>query len=293
VLVALVASGCAGDAGTKAVPSASAPTDPTMGSIQGSVVNEEVQPVEGAAVGLSDDRTINTKTDSLGRFTLVGVAPGSHRILVQMDGYKTTTLDVTVAGAEAANAKIILKAVPHLVPRQASYVFNGYLGMDLGIPSGNQYGQGPAGATKRSVYYAVEPPDLISAFAGVKWAGNVPVTSDRMFFVIFLALDKAKDCDDAARDYCVPMAAAEGKSPLVNGSSDYQDHIRDRSGLRLNVRFKMRPCTTSDVGPGWADPSKCPNPMDLVKFTVDQKVDAYTTLFYGQAAPAGFKPFPP
>lgn len=286
-------AGCLGGS-TPAAPTSSIAYEPSgaTGVVEGVVVNEETLPIEDATVGLAADVKVRTQTDQGGRFRL-DLAPGTHQILAQKDGYKPGAIDVNVAAGETAKTRIILKAAPVSVPREAKFTYNGYLGFDLAIPSGNQFGPGPAGDVQRSVYYPVEQPDLVGVYSGIRWTPNLPSVSDRMHLLIYLNLDRTLNCDDAARIYCLPMATIEGKPPLMNGSNDYQDNIRDRENLRINVRFRMRPCVTADVGASWVNPTRCPTPLDLVKLAVDQRVTAYTSLFYGLPSPTGFSPLPP
>ncbi|MBI2077164.1 MAG: carboxypeptidase regulatory-like domain-containing protein [Euryarchaeota archaeon] len=261
------------------------------GAVEGIVVDEETLPVEGAAVGLLADPSTRTDTDGGGRFRLV-LAPGLHELLVQKDGYKHGALEVNVIAGEITKARIILKAAPLAVPREVRFPYNGYLGFDLAVPSGNQFGPGPAGDVQRSVYYNIEQPDLVGVFAAAVWTGNLPSVSDRLHLLIYLNIDRSQQCDDAARTYCLPMATTEGRSPIANGSNDYQENMRERENLRVNVRFRMRPCVTADVGTSWVNPARCATPAELVKLAVDQRVSVYTVMFYGQPAPPGFSAVP-
>ena len=294
-LAAFVAAlaGCLGESSPSTVAPTTSDAEPAgdTGAVEGVVVDEETQPVEGAIVGLASDVKVRTDTDFAGRFRLE-LLPGSYQLLVQKDGYKPGALELTVASAEITKARIILKAAPLAVPREARFTYNGYLGFDLAIPSGNQFGPGPAGDIQRSVYYNIENADLVGVFSGLVWTPNLPALSDRMHLLIYLNLDRSLACDDAARVYCLPMATIEGKSPIANGSNDYQENIRERENLRVNVRFRMRPCITADVGTSWLNTQRCPNPVDLVKLAVDQRATVYTTMFFSQAAPPGFTPVP-
>jgi hypothetical protein len=290
-LVCLLVAGCSGDAPAAAAATTSSSADGDTGSVAGTVVNEELQPVEGAAVGLADDVKVRTMTDRVGAFLLDGLLPGPQKLLVQKDGYEPQTISVTIVVGEPATAKVTIKAIPVVPTRQVSQIYAGYIGADLALPQGNQYAQGTQGASRRSVYYNIEQPNLIGVVAGMKWQSGAPVISDRMYLLVYLNFPPDQ-CDDAARPYCLPMATAEGKTPLVAGSNDYQQSMGDRQDLKINVRFKMRSCLRGDIGPGWTDTSRCNQPTEVVQLGVEQRVDVYTTLFYGSAAPDGYKPFP-
>lgn len=290
-LVCLMLAGCSGDSGATALPpSSSAPADDT-GEVTGTVIDDELQPLPGVTVGLADDPKVKTTTDLFGSFRLQGILPGSHKLLVQKEGYKPETLSVTIIIGEPATAKVTLKPIATLPTRQASFVYDGYIGVDLALPPGNQFQPGAQGASKRSVYYDVEQTNIVGAVSAIQWQSGAPYVSDRMYLILYLNFPP-NQCDEAARPHCLPMAAKEGKSPVQAGSNDYQQALADRTDLKINVRFKMRSCVQGDVGPSWADTSRCGSPPEVVQLGVEQRVTAYTTIFYGAPAPDGYKPTP-
>ncbi|UCE36888.1 MAG: carboxypeptidase regulatory-like domain-containing protein [Thermoplasmata archaeon] len=66
------------------------------GSVTGTVRDKDGNPISGATVYVEDYPSIETTTDSLGRFTLDGVPTGNQTIIVEKDGYKWKSQDVTI-----------------------------------------------------------------------------------------------------------------------------------------------------------------------------------------------------
>ena len=90
-------------------PTAVAAQDPaTTGRIDGIVTNETGQPLEGAQVTVVATRN-GAVTNADGRFTILGVAPGSVQLRAQRIGYAPMTQTVAVAADGAATANFALQ----------------------------------------------------------------------------------------------------------------------------------------------------------------------------------------
>jgi hypothetical protein len=64
------------------------------GNIHGLVSDEEVKPIRGAIVAIENNLTV--ATDAEGRFQFLNVAPGTHRVIAQALGYQSTARNVVV-----------------------------------------------------------------------------------------------------------------------------------------------------------------------------------------------------
>lgn len=101
-----------GAAQPKASTSAPVPTvDDSTGSVTGRVLDEEMQPIAGADVGIRGQLSLVAKTDNLGRFTINGVTPGKLVLDVQRLGFESSTKSVDVAAGEVSEVQIVLVAL--------------------------------------------------------------------------------------------------------------------------------------------------------------------------------------
>lgn len=66
------------------------------GSVTGTVLDEDGNPIDGATVYVEGHPSVQNTTDSLGRFVLEDVPIGSQRIIVVKDGFKRDYQDVNV-----------------------------------------------------------------------------------------------------------------------------------------------------------------------------------------------------
>lgn len=110
--IAVVLSGCAGEA-EKASTSSTVPFAPTAvadeatGAVSGRVTDDELRPIASAVVGAVEQK-LQTKTDARGNFTLNGLAPGKHRIVVSALGFEAGQRVVEVVAGEVEHVQITL-----------------------------------------------------------------------------------------------------------------------------------------------------------------------------------------
>ena len=78
--------------------------------ITGAVTADGGQPIAGAQVTIPNTR-LGAVTGADGRFTIVGVAPGTYQLRVQRIGYAPQTLPVTVAAGQPATANFQVASV--------------------------------------------------------------------------------------------------------------------------------------------------------------------------------------
>lgn len=133
-VVLLVLSGCAASPeDTKSVTSTkevevvvdAAPVEVNAddGGIDGSVVDEEQQPVSGARVQIVGGDA--TTTDLAGRFTFSHLEPGEYRLTVKRAGFATAGRAVPVAAAEISLLRITLKQIAFDVPYHVTHPWTG------------------------------------------------------------------------------------------------------------------------------------------------------------------------
>jgi hypothetical protein len=113
-LVVLVA-GCSSAPAVKTKPTSSTtaavPTvDEQTGSISGKVLTDELVPLPGAEVGITDLQ-LTTKTDATGVFTFNSLKPGSYKLIVQALGFEASGRKVDVTAGQVVNVNLTLKAI--------------------------------------------------------------------------------------------------------------------------------------------------------------------------------------
>lgn len=140
--VGVLLAGCTGasssdvpqDAGPEAIgPSAEpARASETTGAIAGLVVDDSLQPIPGALVGLQD-QPLTATTDAAGSFTFNALEPGRYVVLANALGYQAATKAANVVAGEIVNAQIVLTSLPTTVPFPETLQFNGLIECGWGI----------------------------------------------------------------------------------------------------------------------------------------------------------------
>jgi hypothetical protein len=80
------------------------------GTVEGTVLDENGDPISGATVYIDGHPSIETTTDSLGRYTLNDVPAGTQSVIVIKDGYKRDSETVTVAEGQSTTTDDIVMA---------------------------------------------------------------------------------------------------------------------------------------------------------------------------------------
>lgn len=93
------------------------------GAIVGSVVNEELVPIENALVAI-DDLTPAT-TDASGRYSVEGLEPGEHRLIAQALGYESVARRIALAADETLEIQIVLVRLEILDPHTLLFIKSG------------------------------------------------------------------------------------------------------------------------------------------------------------------------
>ena len=112
ILASLLFAGCAAEAepaATSTSPTAAPPTaDAVTGSISGTVVDDEQQPLAGATASIG---VMEATTDATGAFTMNGVEPGEYSLFISILGYEQGAKKVAVVAGEVTSAQFVLRAI--------------------------------------------------------------------------------------------------------------------------------------------------------------------------------------
>ncbi len=122
------------DAGPGAVgPSAEpARASETTGAIAGLVVDDSLQPIAGALVGIQG-QPLTATTDVGGSFTFNALEPGRYVVLANALGYEAASKAADVIAGEVVNAQIVLSPLPTTVPFPETLQFSGLIECGWGI----------------------------------------------------------------------------------------------------------------------------------------------------------------
>ncbi|MBI2077829.1 MAG: carboxypeptidase regulatory-like domain-containing protein [Euryarchaeota archaeon] len=138
ILLAITAplAGCVADSeGTSgadtpadgAGPAAPARFDENTGAITGTVTDDQIQPIEGADVGLLEQPETTTRTDASGAFTLSSLQPGTYTLVAGRLGFESAGKKVDVIPGTALTVSILLAPIPVAQARHQTYPFSGYI----------------------------------------------------------------------------------------------------------------------------------------------------------------------
>ena len=104
----------------------------TTGAIAGLVVDDSLQPIAGALVGLQD-QPVTATTDVGGSFTFNGLLPGRYVVLANALGYQAASKAADVVAGEVVNAQVVLAPLPTAIPFPETLQFNGLIECGWGI----------------------------------------------------------------------------------------------------------------------------------------------------------------
>lgn len=122
-------AGCVGESAGPATGS----TSPTgtkdagsdLGSIRGTVTNEELVPLEGALIRV-DALSRSETTGPDGVFKLEGLPPGPHRLVVHAIGHQSIASNVEVLASEVTNVQLVLETLEVVEPYTELFLLAGY-----------------------------------------------------------------------------------------------------------------------------------------------------------------------
>jgi len=272
VIATMVLAGCtSGESATKAAPAASttaAPPEVTAetGSISGLVIDEEIQGIAGADVGILD-RTPELKavTDAAGKFTFNELPPGDYKIVAQKLGYESRALSVKVEVGQVAEAKLTLVALAIKEQRIFHFPFAGFFSCGMSSPVLTVACRGTAGLEDKSSFKTnVTASDIQTVIDTMTWDASAPGTAKILRNVF--SVDG------------VSGSGAEKNS--VSPNILRVDEPKAKAKAKLNHLIWI----------GWTSTS---DPTQIVVVVYQQKFDVTTSVFYGDEAPEDFSALPP
>ena len=108
-------------------PAAPAQFDENTGAITGTVTDDQIQPIQGADVGLVEKPEKSTQSDAAGAFTLSNLEPGAYTLVVGRLGFESTGKKVEVVAGSAVTVSMLIVPLPVAQPRHFTYRFSGYI----------------------------------------------------------------------------------------------------------------------------------------------------------------------
>jgi hypothetical protein len=307
----LILSGCA--AKTPTIASHPEPPkaklDPTAvagadtGVVQGHVRSDDLLPIAGAIVGLTQSGP-EDKTDEAGLFVLRDIAPGKHVLVAQRLGYGSVARSVQVVAGQVATLEITLKAME--VPKEVyseTVQTPGYLECGFGMAAfaapctypyrlvhGNamkygvnltNYGFAPDLHPNRFWLNITVKPGADQLVAEMVWrAGSAAAQTMRLFILCGDFDPTLNECTQGIR-YGNGNGFA-GTSP-VRVTIDAKE-FRTKGCPASKFCLKDKPIwVANDVALPWATPPQ-------VAF--QQKVEVWDTVFYNGPGPDGFTVLP-
>jgi hypothetical protein len=246
VLLAVLAAGCNASPGT-----ASGADGEPVPVLRGVVVDAAVHPIEGATVTV--DGASSNVTDADGEFAFLGLAEGSHNILVEAAGYLPLA-GVAAATLNATPVRLTMTAVPAPGGYNQTYRFQGFFEAGTGVAS---------------VVTERVPTDLNGTACRCTWH----VTADEVVraFVI-----EAVWVDNVAR----PDQPAQYRWHVAVESPEQRLSAYDPSPIRVEVNGGAFPEAARVFEVGLSPDSLWP--------AAQQDFDFAVTLFYGMSPPADF-----
>jgi hypothetical protein len=280
VAVALAFSGCAGGS-AESSESTPAPASVIVGDtaaggrIVGTVVSDELAPVQGATAGLKGIE-ITAVSDKEGRFEFQNVPAGQHTLFVARLGYESVPKQVTVNDGETTEVTVSLNPIAVEEDFVESLEFKLYMACGGGLVGVTFTGGCPAqlGNHKVAVDHNVTN-KVLSALSELVWIQNSAASSKE------LRLDMGKDESGGTLPaFKYKYGSATGKSPVAvradaefDGLSDEADDGDYKIRHRVWVPFRS------------ADPP-------VVIIVLQQPMTLWSSMAYGSPLPEVYSALP-
>lgn len=306
-------AGCAGSDGTKREQTVAPPAvfDDATGAIQGRVLDDESQPVNGAEVGLLQSgkgiqQTATSAAD--GAFSFSNLAPGAYNVLAQRLGFDPASRTVEVVAGSATPVNLVLVAIAIATEYRVVWTKPGYFDCNWQIIPPALIGgtAGPCGSfpvvgnvtqisslfdnNKRAYEYQAKP-GLMSVVHELSWKQGSYATGEKLAVTLSYANRTGYHwfCKrDGGNPLKMEWQRAEElgnkeKGTCVGGTSQYGTTGNEMPTVDFNKDLKLR----SFVSTG---PARSPAGGDFSYFALayQQHFEVTFSLFYHGRAPDGY-----
>jgi hypothetical protein len=286
VVALLSFSGCLASSDASTVAASTSPAsalDSDSGSIQVQVVTPELQPVEGAQVELAGaDRSLVTAADGAVRFD--GLAPGPYTVVAAKPGYTSRQPKghlVDVVAGETQQVSLQLEAA--LVASaentyHTTFPLRGFIGCSARVyPAASQTCDRQALVAdpngKSSHRWMADSALAQTVVLEMDWQPSI----EALPFQLNLVAYRVRTCTATTCAFSESIFDAKGPAPVYGV-------VREDAAKNLTKRLSPDP--TKFPRELYAETLvHCPTPDCYASVVVQQKYDAWITVFYGEQAP--------
>lgn len=294
LLGAVFFAGCA-DAGPSAstlAPDPGKSQDPAAetGSIRVSVLSSELQPIQGAQVVLAGtDHQALTSADGTVQFT--DLLPGPHTVAAAKPGHQPRQPKGVLVTVEAGQVhEVSLQLDPELVASaentyHTTFPFTGFLSCTVQVyPLAAQTcgRQGVVSDPNGKSNHAWKADSVLAQtlVVEVAWEPTIGATPFQLSFMSF----RERSCSATSCGFNENFYTAHGSDPIYGV-------VREDSTRNLTKR--LSPDATKFPRDLYSETLVyCPPPACYASVVVQQKYNAWVTLFYGEQAPEGWSILP-
>jgi hypothetical protein len=263
-------AGCVGSSGepTGAEPSATQIViNDDVGGIEGTVVDDQLQPLVGAVVGIKETNA-QTKADEAGRFAFGGLAPGAYTVLAQQLGYEGGAKPVDVKVGELASVRFVLVGLTTPEAYTELKIFGGLIECGFGTAAvvGNciplqflfdQIGTNPTSTRTVGKYDVTDPTKVEGGVFEMKWTPSAAGAGKDLGLYV--------DEDGAGPTSGTNFASKNGPSP-VRIQVEKEPYEKIKPSKKLQTRTFL---------PGTTPPS----------YVVNQRFEVFATHCYMAPCP--------
>lgn len=201
----------------------------STGAVQGLVVDDAINPIAGAVVGLTETDA-STTTDAGGRFSFSQLEPGTYTVLANALGYSAVARTVDVVAGELAEVQLTLEALAVVEPYHVVQTFAGLIECAWGVSgagSGNclpiqfliqQFNlSNPTNTRIIGLFPITEPQKVVQGVFEMVWNPSAATTGG----ALLLAVELERTGVVTGRTY----ASGQGPSPVkvVTGPEPFKD----------------------------------------------------------------------
>lgn len=311
VVLFMLASGCVGtQAGSEEVSSAVQPVL-RYGAVAGRVVDEEVRPLENATVTLVE-ASLMAQTNAGGRFEFTQVLEGTYTLVASLPHYETGQRELFVLGELTADVELTLVKLPEFRPFNVTSIFQGHYDCvaeylivtgDCGIAYETVtcltgYCQSDPVFTEKYQFPFTVNPLWDSVVAELTWTASATNAMEGMRLYVENANASAAGGGHAAKvgradGAAQPLTVRVDRGTLhpradVYPGTQTKAYIPDEGGPQQIRVFPMGRLweTTRNI---CDSDGRC---LLGVGAGANVRFNVYLTIFYNEAAPAGFSAVP-